>query len=106
MTKLPACMDNRNSPDRMTKGKEVLYDEANGKKDIHMESSDTMVDTVDNVSASKCPTVAIGLGNEIMLTPQKSITDETWTVDRVRNSHEDFELSSNKIRKIIKQEPK
>ncbi|KAK7302242.1 hypothetical protein RJT34_13127 [Clitoria ternatea] len=52
------------------------------------------------------PSIPFGLGTESMVMPQKSIADENWSVDRVTNSREDFQLLSNKVRKIIKQDPK
>ncbi|KAK7271898.1 hypothetical protein RJT34_28164 [Clitoria ternatea] len=58
------------------------------------------------VSDMQSPTIPVGLGSESMVTLQKSISKEKLSVYRVTNSREDFQLLSNKLRKIIKQEPK
>ncbi|KAK7294275.1 hypothetical protein RJT34_17162 [Clitoria ternatea] len=70
-----------------------------------MKSHALLVALEVGISDMQSPAISVGLGSESMVTPHKLIGKQKLSVDRVSNSREDFQLSSNKLRKI-KQEPK
>ncbi|KAK7272198.1 hypothetical protein RJT34_28651 [Clitoria ternatea] len=95
MTKLPACMDNGDSPDRIRKGKQVLYDEADRKKE------DSQDDTVIVVDCDGDTIIKINepFGDDDNPKPQEPNSPDIVTVvDSDEEVDEDFQILTSGIR--------